>query len=157
MNQQAHMTNGNTAGVKHNLDTGGRSGLRHANCDETRSRSRHRSGAHAVSQDADANWASFAPPVPKATVTGMCAPGGDAAIGQSRAGAAASTAGEDERSAQVTASSVPEANRYRNSIDAALQGVLLEPPILQMEGVPGWRRVDPEAHAQHPCDQCCWA
>ena len=40
------------------------------------------------------------------------------------------------------------ANRYRNSVDAALQGVMLEPPILQMEGVPGWRRVGPEAYAQ---------
>jgi hypothetical protein len=40
------------------------------------------------------------------------------------------------------------ANRYRNSIDAALPGVMLEPPILQMEGIPGWQRVDPEQHAQ---------
>jgi hypothetical protein len=36
----------------------------------------------------------------------------------------------------------------RNSIDAAMQGIMLEPPILQMDGVAGWQRIDPEAYAQ---------
>ena len=35
-----------------------------------------------------------------------------------------------------------------NPTSTAPQGILLEPPILQMEGAPGWRRVDPEAYAQ---------
>ena len=97
---------------------------------------------------------AFAAPVPKsagmalghATLEEHTAQGAHedsgAPASMAKANSSAAAAGHPEQDMPTPA------NRYRNSVDAALQGVMLEPPILQMEGVPGWRRIDPEQYAQ---------
>ena len=135
MNRWAHMANGNTASAEN-----GEEGLRgthliHINSSGSRSRSRGRESRHARGFTADMQGRSFAASVPKASVDAACCASRNTQVAHGAVRVTAEPA-EEERAGQPATSMAPAANRYRNSIDAALQGVMLEPPILQMDGGP---------------------
>ena len=86
--------------------------------------------------------------MPKSAVRAICRAALDAAEDPVTAADTPGDGAIDATTEQPLRSVTMSANRYRNSADVALQGVMLEPPILQMEGIPGWQRIEPEQYAQ---------